>query len=75
MSYGPPTHPVGARVRLRYRSGRSWLLPYHDCEAVVVQPPWGPGKRNHLVRLYDGRLVNVPAGNLKAPVAAQGGDR
>lgn len=73
---GPITHPAGARVRLRYGRGRSWLLPYHDCEAVVVQPPWGTAKRNHLVRVtageFVGRLLNVPAGNLKAVVEPRG---
>lgn len=58
-------HPRGTRVRLRYASGRSWLFPFHDCTGVVVVPPYGPGKRNHLVRVDGVGLVNVPAGHLK----------
>lgn len=69
--------PQGTRVRLRYKGGRSWLFPFHDCVGIVVVPPWGPGKRNHMVRIvggeFDGLRVNVPAGHLKPVVEKRGG--
>lgn len=67
---GPPIHPHGAVVRLRYKDGDTevgrLMFPYHNRVGIVSREPYGPGKLNHLVILSgDARKVNVPAGNLK----------
>lgn len=50
------------------------LYPYQGQAGVVVQPPWGPRKRNEVVRLDSGRMVNAPAGNLRLDVDAAPGE-
>ena len=68
---GPPIHPVGTCVRLRYAKGDSevgrWMYPFNNRTGVVVKSSYGPGKRNLLVELVsvDAPLVNVPAGHLR----------
>ena len=56
----------GTRVVLWYarRPGFEHLTPWHGCTGVVVHA--GRGRpRNHTVRLDNGRMVGVPAGNLR----------
>ena len=55
---------MGSVVTLRYRAGVSFLCSLHGRVGVVVVPPRGRVK-NHLV-IIGGRLVNVPAGHLRA---------
>ena len=64
------TIPEGTTVRLVYRKSMRADAAFCGFQAVVEVAPYGPGKRNHLVRLTDGpcagMMVNVPAGNLRA---------
>lgn len=56
---------IGQSVRLHYAQRRAHHFPYHDMEGVVVIRANGPGPRNHAVRLCDGTVTVVPAGNLR----------
>jgi hypothetical protein len=55
---------VGLRVQVWYARARIPYAPWHGKVGVVVVVAMGPGPRNHGV-LIDGRLVVVPAGNLR----------
>lgn len=61
----------GQRVQLWYGHPHRDTMPHHGKAGVVVFA--GKGRpRNHLVRLADGTLVIVPAGNIRAaPLAGQ----
>lgn len=52
---------VGTRVLLRYAWRRA---PLRNLSGVVAAASRGPGPRNHLIRLDDGRSVVVPAGQV-----------
>jgi hypothetical protein len=57
------THPhLGQRVRLRYRPTARPFAQHGQAGEVVIVGTSKP--RNHGVRLADGTLVVVPAGNL-----------
>jgi len=53
----------GQRVVLHYRASARGRMP-HGARGVV-EVPGNARPRNHLVRLDDGRVVVVPAGNLR----------
>lgn len=56
----------GQRVRIHYnRRLAAWAL-YHGCKGIIKIVGRGPGPRNCLIDLDDGREVCVPRGNLIA---------
>ena len=57
----------GRRVILAYRPSLRGPTGLHGAVGRVAVAGRGPGPRNHLIRLADGRLVVVPCGHLMAP--------
>lgn len=54
----------GQQVRLHYAKHYAGLMPYHRKQGTVVMA--GRARpRNHLVKINQGPLVVVPAGNLQ----------